>query len=382
MQLIPSESVKEGQYIARDVRDGHGRILLSKGQRLTTSLISRLFKFRVESVYIRDGFSENEPELVRTEIKQKCQELLGNSFNNITQEMGAKRLALNPDAIRRATDALLSSLLSVRNPIVTILDISSSSDRLMQHSVNAAILAITLGIDLKLPDNMLTHLASAMMFHDIGTAFLPESITQNPAPLTLEERNEFRKHAQIGFEYLVRTEAVSSIAANIVLRHHEAMNGSGYPHGITEDKLSLLQRIACVVEAYDSLTSARPGVPAVMPDAALTYIISNTGKIFAREAVIALCHRVALYPTGTAVIFNTGEMGVVVGTVPASPTRPSVLIQLDHRGKKLTAPAVIHLTKDFGRSVVGSAQNIPLLVENRQQPVAPRGVNLAQANIC
>ena len=382
MQLVPSQSVREGQCIARDVRDGHGRVLLAKGQRLTSSLISRLLKFRVESVYIRDGFSENEPELVRTEIKQKCQELLGSSFLQIADEMGAKRLALDADAIRRATEALLDSLLSTKNPIVTLLDISTSSDRLLQHSVNATILAITIGIDLKLPDNMLAHLATAMMFHDIGTAFLPETLTSKPGIMTPEERGEYSKHAQIGFEYLVRTNAVSSISANIVLRHHEAMNGTGYPHRVSEDKLSLLQRIACIVEVYDSLTSARPWMPAVMPDAALTYIISNSGKIFAREVVVALCHRVALYPTGTAVQFNTGEMGIVAGTFPAAPMRPSVFVQLDHRGKKLASPGILDLTKDLGRCVVGSAQNLEQLIQSRQNASQPRGVNLSHANIC
>lgn len=382
MQLVPSQSVREGQCIARDVRDGQGRVLLSKGQRLTSSLISRLFKFRVESVYIRDGFSENEPELVRAEVKQKCQELLSSSFTKIATEMGAKKLAVDADAIRRATEALLDSLLSTKNPIVTILDISTSSDRLLQHSVNATILAITIGIDLKVPDNMLGHLAAAMMFHDIGTAFLPESLTQKIGVMSQQERGEFSKHAQIGFEYLVRTDAVSSISANIVLRHHEAMNGTGYPHHVGEDKLSLLQRIACVVEVYDSLTSARPWMPAVMPDAALTYIISNTGKMFAREVVVALCHRVALYPTGTAVIFNTGEMGVVVGTYPEAPMRPSVRLQLDHRGKKFATPGVIDLKRDLGRCVVGSAQNLEMLIQSRQNASPPRGVNAVYANIC
>ena len=87
MQLVPAGEVREGQTVAQEVRDPHGRILLARGQRLTAGLIERLHKFGVQAVYLRDGFGEGTPEVVRTELRRQCQEVLSASFGNIAQEL-------------------------------------------------------------------------------------------------------------------------------------------------------------------------------------------------------------------------------------------------------------------------------------------------------
>ena len=374
MQLTPVKELREGQAVAREVRDGQGRILLARGQRLTASLIQRLFKFRVASVYLRDGFGESEPELVGAELRQKCAEVLSASFRSLGLLAEAKKLKLDAAAIVRASDDLITALMSNRNPLISLLDINAGSDALMQHSVSAATLAITLALDLGVTPDMLNHLGTAMLFHDIGMIFLPEPLLARTPPLSPAETAALRSHVRIGAQHLLQAGAVSSIAASLILRHHEAMDGSGYPDGIGGDKLSLLARIACAAEAYDSMTTPRPYAPALMPDAAITYMLSQAGKLFAKEVVVALCRRVALYPAGTAVQLNTGERGVVVGTLPELPMRPSIQVHFDHKGRRLPTPARIDLAREGTRFVTRSAPNLSLLDTNQCRQIRPQAV--------
>ncbi len=372
MQLIPINLLREGQTVARDVRDPRGRILLARGQRLSSSHIARLRKFDVEAVYLRDGYGESGPELLKSEVKERCVDVLSGSIGNLSGEMARKQLDVNPMQVKSATEGLIDAILGNGDPLVTLLDLSTGADGLMQHSVNSAVLAVILAMDMRVPGAMISHLASAMLFHDVGMALLPEEITQKSGRLTPGEADLLRGHVNIGCRQLVQSQAVSSVAANIILRHHEAMDGSGYPSGVGADKLSILSRIACVAEVYDAMTSPRPYAPAVMPDAALTYILRYTGSRFAREAVLALCRRVALYPTGTAVQLNTGETGVVAGTPAEAPTRPVVHLYFDHRGRKFPSPQLLDLGRDPGRTVLRSAPNLPALAKARGSAPPPQ----------
>ena len=221
---------------------------------------------------------------------------------------------------------------------------------------------------------MLHHLGAAMLFHDIGLMFLPDALLEKSPPLSPNEILALRDHAKLGATHLLHSQAVSGITASLVLRHHEAMDGSGYPEGIGGDKLTLLARIACVAEAYDSMTSPRPYAPAVMPDVSITYLVSNANRLFAKEVVLALCRRVALYPTGTAVQLNTGERGIVAKTPPHLPMRPTIQVRLDHKGRLLTKPAFFDLSQDSARCVVRSAPNLNLLDSEQRRVIVPQPI--------
>lgn len=381
MQFVPANQVREGMCVAQDICDPQGRILIARGQRIGTHHLVRMRKFGITNIFIDPSGGEAYVKPTRSELREECEKVLSEAFGNLTKEFAAKRITLNAQAIKQATDRLVDALLQAKNPLVTLLDVSGSSDRLMQHSVNVTVLATVLGIDLRVPEAMLRELAVAMLFHDIGMIFLPDGLMQKSEPLTPEELTAAQQHPHTGFEHLVGSQAISSVSANLILRHHELLNGTGYPQRIGGEKLSLLTRIASVVEAYDSLTTPRFGVPAVLPDVAVSYLLANAGKLFAKEAVVALCRRIALYPQGTAVKLNTGECGIVAGVLATAPMRPVVLVQIDHRGKPLKEPLIVDLTCDASRNVVRSAANLQLLLQTQEPETAPAPIHPVYANL-
>ncbi|MBC7527916.1 MAG: HD domain-containing protein [Chthonomonadaceae bacterium] len=381
IQYVMAREVKEGMCVAQNICDDKARILIMRGQRLGHHHIVRMRKFGISGVFIDPDHGEKVVPPSRTEIRKLCEKVLTSSCEKLTQEFAAKKVTLDRKAITDCTDNLVEALMKAKKPLVTLLDIDTGSDRLMQHSVNTAVLATVLAIDLRVPEEMIKQLAVGMLFHDVGTIFFPEELMKKKTPPTADEVCLLRRHTLLGFEHLVRSDAISPIAANVVFRHHEMMNGSGYPEGVASNRLTTLMRIASVVETYDSLTSSRFGIPAVLPDVAITFIINHVNTLFAREVVLSLCKRIAIYPKGTAVQLSTGERGVVAGVLPTAPTRPIVLIQIDRTRRALKSPLIVDLSQERDYRIVRSAASIEALSREGDAAVAPVQVNPLYATL-
>ncbi len=382
MQFVAAKDVREGMYVAADVRDEQGRTMIARGQRMGPHHLVRLRKFRIESVFIDPNYGAQVERPQTTEIRERCVNLISDSCKKLGQEFADKRIQLDVAELKAVAQKLMEALLSSRKGLVTLLEVSAGGNRLFQHSTNTAVLAAALAIDLRVPDALIKDLITAMLFHDIGTLFMPEDLIQKQTLPTPQEAETLRKHPELSCEYLTKSDSISPAAVEIILRHHEYMDGSGYPHSLSADRLSIAMRIAIVAEMYDSLTSPLFGQAAALPDAALSYLISKAGKQFAPEVIAALSRRIALYPEGCAMLLNTGEVGVVAGTIPAAPMRPVVLVHYDRHGRKLSDPMIVDLTRDPNRSIVRSSRNIEEILASRASTAVaapPRPVNAAIA---
>ena len=381
MQFVALRDMKEGMCVAEDVCDDNGRVLIAHGQRIGLHHIARMRKFRIEAIFIDPNNGEALVKPTKTELRERCVKVLKGAFCQVAQDFAEKKIALDSAAIKDVSGGLVDALMQSKNPLVTLIDISAGPDKTLQHSVNAAVLAIVIAMDMRIPEPMLRELAVALLFHDIGTIFLPDELVKMTRPPNADEIQLMRQHVQLGCDHLLRGNAISSVAANIILRHHETINGKGYPNGVPDEKLTTLMKIAHVVEVYDTLTTGRPWMPAVLPDIAVSYIISNAGTLFAKDVVIKLCQRIALYPVGSAVQLTTGECGIVAGILPKAPTRPVLLVHYDHRGNPLKSPIVVDLMRDLNRAIVRSAPTLPQLLQAKSGELKLRPVDPVLANL-
>jgi len=381
MQFVALRDIKEGMCVSENVCDEQGRTLIARGQRIGSHHIARLRKFRIESLFIDPNNGESVVKPTKTELRERCVEVMKGAFCQITGEFKEKRVALDAAAIKDVSGRLVDALMQSKNPLVTLIDISAGLDKTLQHSVNTAVLGVVIAIDMHIPEPMLRELAVALLFHDVGTIFLPDELVKKRGPLSPEEIQTMRQHVHLGCEHLLRSNAIGSVAANIILRHHETIDGAGYPNGVPDEKLTTLMKIAHVVEIYDTLTTGRPWMPAVLPDIAISYIISNAGRLFAKEVVIKLCQRIALYPVGSAVQLTTGECGIVAGILPKAPTRPVLLVHYDHKGNLLKSPIIVDLMRDLNRAVVRSAATLPQLLQAKSGELILRPVDPVLANL-
>lgn len=125
------------------------------------------------------------------------------------------------------------------------------------HSQRVCRYSLELARALGWSDRQLGSLARGAHLHDIGKLGIPDGILLKPGPLTDEERNIMQRHVEIGFN-LVADIAFLADAAEIVLRHHERYDGSGYPCGLKANEILPGARIFAVADSFDAITSDRP----------------------------------------------------------------------------------------------------------------------------
>ena len=155
------------------------------------------------------------------------------------------------------------------------------------HATRVARLALALADELGVDDQTLGALERGALLHDIGKLDMPVSILSKPAPLSDSEWRVMRTHPQVGYE-LVRNQTRFGDAAEIVLSHHEAYDGSGYPRGLRGDQIPVCARILAVADAYDSMTQPHTQRPPMPPALAVNEIERCSGRQFDPECAEAL----------------------------------------------------------------------------------------------
>jgi putative nucleotidyltransferase with HDIG domain len=155
------------------------------------------------------------------------------------------------------------------------------------HSMRVARLALAIADELGLDDGSLSDLERGALLHDVGKLDMPAAILSKPAPLTEREWDVMRTHPQIGFDLVSRLSGFAR-PADIVLSHHEAFDGTGYPRALQGSDIPIEARILTVADSYDSMThphTQRPALPAAL---AICEIERCSGSQFDPEIASAL----------------------------------------------------------------------------------------------
>lgn len=155
------------------------------------------------------------------------------------------------------------------------------------HATRVARLALSMGDELGFSDGELEALEHGGLLHDIGKLDMPASILSKPGPLDEFEWRVMRTHPQVGYD-LLRNQARFADAAEMVLAHHEAWDGSGYPRQLQSTQIPRAARILAVADAYDSMTHPHTQRPALPPSLALEEIGRCSGSQFDPECAAVL----------------------------------------------------------------------------------------------
>ncbi len=157
---------------------------------------------------------------------------------------------------------------------------------LVEHGVRTAKIAVAISRVLNVPADITSDIADAARLHDIGKTKIDVDILNKPGPLDAREWEELKRHPQIGYDIIHRS--VESRVSGLILRHHERLDGMGYPNGLGADAIDLPLRILHVADAFDAITSERPYQPAMPIEHAVSELTSNLGTQFDADAVGAL----------------------------------------------------------------------------------------------
>jgi HD-GYP domain-containing protein (c-di-GMP phosphodiesterase class II) len=187
-----------------------------------------------------------------------------------------------PDLVRVASPAEVDRVVAAFAGIV-----DAKSHYTYQHSERVAELCVQMGHALGLRSIDLAGLRRAALLHDLGKLALPNRILDRPGPLTEDEFALVREHPRHSRRILARVPVLSGLGA-IAGAHHERLDGSGYPDGLTGDQLDLPARILATADVYEALTAERPYRPALSAPDALRLMREASGRRLCRNAVGAL----------------------------------------------------------------------------------------------
>jgi putative nucleotidyltransferase with HDIG domain len=197
--------------------------------------------------------------------------VLGESFDAMAGKLERQHLA---------TIGALASAIDARDPYTA------------GHSVRVGDLSSELGQGLGLPKPALHHLRVGGLLHDIGKIGVRDTVLLKPGPLTAEERRLIEQHPTIGLQILESAELPKEVLA-IVGGHHERLDGSGYPLGLSAEEISVFPRITAVADVYDALTTDRPYRAGMTVEQALAILLKEAEAGQMDPEVVATMQRIA-----------------------------------------------------------------------------------------
>lgn len=154
------------------------------------------------------------------------------------------------------------------------------------HQQRVAALAEAIAEEMPLPEEQIKSIKLAALIHDLGKIYVPAEILSMPRKLTVKEFEIIKEHPVIGYEILKPIQFDSPIA-ECVLQHHERLDGSGYPYGLSKSEICIEAKIIAVADTVEAMSSFRPYRPAIGLPAALKEINLNRGILYASQVVDA-----------------------------------------------------------------------------------------------
>jgi HD-GYP domain-containing protein (c-di-GMP phosphodiesterase class II) len=181
------------------------------------------------------------------------------------------------------------------------------------HSVAVCALMINFARHLELDPQEVEDMGVAGLLHDVGKVAVSDAILNKPGALSKDEMRSVRSHPAAGHRLLASSPGAPEIALELCLRHHEKVDGTGYPGRLKGEELSLAARMGAICDVYDAVTSNRPYKDAWTPCEALTEMKKWEGH-FDPMLLDRFADSLGIYAVGTLVRLSTGELGIVVGS--------------------------------------------------------------------
>ncbi|MGE5379900.1 MAG: HD-GYP domain-containing protein [Methylocystaceae bacterium] len=320
MNRLSVSSLRPGIVLGRDLYSYNGQLLLPKGTQLTQAHLDYLRDKKIDSVYIYDS---SKPHTT-----QGFTSVYDSSVHTVKAFMLEAKLgrALMEDEVIPTVDTLVEQVFDEGDLFRQMRLMKEKDDYLFVHSINVALLSILVGRWLKLDRTQVQELGTAGFLHDIGKVKIPNHILNKPGTLTEEEFLVIQQHPQLGYDMVKNWNWVNKDIAEAIYCHHERLDGSGYPLGISGENIGLYARIVAVADVYDAITSSRSYANKRSPyNAAEILWEESFGKLDPRAAK-TFYDRVANFYVGNKVRLSNGEVGMVIYIPPTAPTRPMVQV--------------------------------------------------------
>jgi len=291
--------------------------------------------------------SENLSSTVATRVEApQAAAAFGIACDQMREILGAvkKGRRVEIDAIRAAVDPMIDSV--GRNPdaLAWYGALRKREDGTLSYTMTTSIWALILGRHLGFERHRLQNLAMGGLLLDIGNVRIPRSVAMKEGPLTDEEHEIVQMHVKYGVDIVKKTDAFGEEVAELVGCHHERFDGSGYPNGLSGKDIPVYGRISGLIDCYDAIISRKPYREPKCAFDAVRELNQLAGTKFQPHVVEQFIQALGMFPTGSLVELNSGEVAIVIEQNRRHRLRPNLLMILDEK-KRPVANKIMELSK-------------------------------------
>lgn len=323
MIRMATMDLEPGLKNARNIYHSDGQLLLAQDVLLTHRYIQRLIDLNIPYVYIENPYVElvEPPESLKEATRIKTIKLIEQSFRKVQQVN-----KINPAMIQSITQLILEDIATNPTTLIHLTELRNQAEAVYSHSVNTSVFSVLLAQALGYDRKKQTEIVTGALLHDIGKMLLAQEPKNQGGQLTEESKEELKAHAELGFYFLRKNgTGIPLLSLHMVYQHHENFDGSGYPRQIKGAEIHEYARILAIVNAYDQLIASNHE-SAMLPHEACEVLISGSGISYDPFLLAEFLKRIALYPVGTYVQLNTGQIGIVAAIPEGLPTRPIIKV--------------------------------------------------------
>ncbi|SEP58210.1 HD-GYP domain, c-di-GMP phosphodiesterase class II (or its inactivated variant) [Virgibacillus subterraneus] len=343
MRVEPSQLVP-GCVLLNNVIGKSNRPIIPQHTVLTEEHITLLQKFLVETVDVSATLAEGEvfkPRFVeKEEVKKKEHsskkqnlESFEDHYKNAVDDYKKlftkwqSNLAIDMPEVRKILIRLLERMDDISRAVYTLHHYATKEDYIFHHSVAVGILSAYLARKMGFEKGEWLQIGLAGALSDCGMARLDDAIVTKTGSLTYSDYQEIKKHPTYSYRYVEKIPTITKEVKLAVLQHHERMDGSGYPIGLSKDNIHIYARIIAVCDTYHAMTCERLYKDKQSPFNVIEKLQSDQFSKLDHQVVQTFINSLANFSIGTKVRLSTNQLGEIVFVEERYPTRPMVRVE-------------------------------------------------------
>jgi HD-GYP domain-containing protein (c-di-GMP phosphodiesterase class II) len=300
-----------------------------------------------EPLPLRNGnpqqLNTDERELKRELVEaRKAHESAEQVVDDIFSRIEAGK-AIDLGNVQEALDPMIESIFRNDDAMSWLARMKRKNDYIYDHSLSSSVWAMMLGKHLGFAPDEIKVLGMGAMFMDVGKTGIPTELLVRNGPLDDEEKALMRSHVEQSVSIVSGIEGIDPRVEQMVRLHHERFNGQGYPDGIAGSDIPMFARIAGLVDTYDAMTASRPYAQPQSTYDAMRQLNRLSSVEFAEELVEQFVQAIGVFPVGSLVELNTGEVGIVIAQNRVRRLRPKVMVVLDESKNPLQIDRIVDL---------------------------------------
>jgi HD-GYP domain-containing protein (c-di-GMP phosphodiesterase class II) len=221
---------------------------------------------------------------------------------------------------------MVDSMLENKDVVLHLMNAKAGDESAYYHVLNVTMLALILGKEAQLSAEEMHDLGLGALLHDIGKEKIPSQILLNKSPWTKAEHGFYQQHVAYGLDMAQRLPEMSAAALDVIAMHHELLDGSGYPGKLEGEQIGRLARIASIANTFDNYCNRINPAESMTPAEAISFMFKKEQGKYDPVLMQLFVRCMGVYPPGSVVQLNNGQIGLVMSVNPGRLLQPSLLI--------------------------------------------------------